>query len=196
MVLLGESAVGKSAIVTRFSTGKFQRNNATIGAAYVTKSIEYTDEENNVYRVHLEIWDTAGQERYRSLTPMYYRNTDVALVVFDVSRLQSLSMAHKWIDELNQYVENKGRDKINIVLIGNKVDLFTNEQERERTLAEIDEAFAPVSAKSGEGIDKLFEDIMKSIPKDQFELKEDANNNTESNTVNLNERSHKSSCNC
>lgn len=196
MVLLGESAVGKSAIVTRFSTGKFQRNNATIGAAYVTKSVEFKDGEDD-YKVQLEIWDTAGQERYRSLTPMYYRNTDVALVVFDLSRLQSLSMAHKWIDELNQYVENKGRERINIVLVGNKLDLLSSDDGiREETLGEIHQEFKPVSAKTGEGIDLIFEDIVKSIPRDQFELKEDANTRNTNNTVDLTTTRHSSTCSC
>lgn len=194
VVLLGESAVGKSAIVTRFSTGKYLRNNATIGAAYVTKDLEYI-RDGDVYQVRLEIWDTAGQERYRSLTPMYYRNTDVAIVVFDVSNLRSLSMAHKWIDELNTYVENKGRERINIVLVGNKMDLCSDE-ERSTLPQRVEEQFQAVSAKSGEGIEELFDHIVKGIPSDQFTLKSAAVEQPE-NVVNLNNKSVlQSTCNC
>lgn len=81
VVLLGDSSVGKTSLLNRLITDKFDPNLPnTIGAAFISK--EYTSNDRTV---RLDIWDTAGQERYKSLTPMYYRNAKEALVCFDLS---------------------------------------------------------------------------------------------------------------
>lgn len=104
-------------------------------------------------------------------------------------------MAHKWIDELNTYVENKGRERINIVLVGNKMDLCSDE-ERSTLPQRVEEQFQAVSAKSGEGIEELFDHIVKGIPSDQFTLKSAAVEQPD-NVVNLNNKSVlQSTCNC
>lgn len=163
LVLLGESSVGKSSIVTRYATGSFQKTNATIGAAFTTKTFELPGPDGVIKRVNLEIWDTAGQERYRSMAPMYFRNTDVALVVFDVTRAESLRKAQSWIDELNYYVEQDRRDDISIKLVGNKVDLDHSEV---GTIGGL--PLFLVSAKTGEGIIELIEGIAKEVPMSRF----------------------------
>ena len=81
LVLLGESAVGKSSLVLRFVKGQFHEyQESTIGAAFLTQTI-CLDEAT----VKFEIWDTAGQERYHSLAPMYYRGAQAAIVVYDIT---------------------------------------------------------------------------------------------------------------
>ena len=83
LVLLGESAVGKSSIVLRFVKDQFDSyRESTIGAAFLTQTISL--DENTT--VKFEIWDTAGQERYKSLAPMYYRNANCAVVVYDITQ--------------------------------------------------------------------------------------------------------------
>ncbi|CCF57421.1 hypothetical protein KAFR_0C04310 [Kazachstania africana CBS 2517] len=169
LVLLGESSVGKSSIVTRFVTGKFQKNNATIGAAFTSKSIKLDDYKE----VNLEIWDTAGQERYRSLAPMYYRETDVALVVFDVTNKRSLERAQSWIDELNFYIVSERQHAVKIMLVANKADLITGMD----IDTNVDLSFTKVSAKTGEGIQELFDQILSQIPEDSFRSPDHDNKN-------------------
>lgn len=92
LVILGDVAVGKSSIAQRFVNGKFVAlHEPTIGALFLTKKIQI-----NGYVVKFEIWDTAGQERYHALTPMYYRNANAAVVVFDVANSTSFERAQKW----------------------------------------------------------------------------------------------------
>ena len=117
MVLLGDTAVGKSCIVGRFIRNEFfEFQEPTIGAAFSTGKVELEDHD-----VHFEIWDTAGQERYRSLAPMYYRDTVVALVVYDITNYESWSELEYWVDELRKNTTNT-----TIILIGNKYDLVDN----------------------------------------------------------------------
>jgi small GTP-binding protein len=115
LVLLGEAAVGKSSVVLRFVSDEFQPNKEpTIGAAFLTQKCRL---EDRVLRY--EIWDTAGQERFHSLAPMYYRNAQAAVVVYDVTKASSLEKAKSWVKEL----QRQANPNIVIALAGNKVDL-------------------------------------------------------------------------
>ncbi|KAG8747251.1 hypothetical protein FRC10_001867 [Ceratobasidium sp. 414] len=115
LVLLGESAVGKSSVVMRFVNDEFQANKEpTIGAAFLTQKCRL---EDRVLRY--EIWDTAGQERFHSLAPMYYRNAQAAVVVYDVTKESTLEKAKTWVKEL----QRQASPNIVIALAGNKVDL-------------------------------------------------------------------------
>jgi small GTP-binding protein len=131
LVILGDVAVGKSSIAQRYSSiilkkiCKWEICCLTwadhryslfiyIGALFLTKKIAV-----NGCQVKFEIWDTAGQERYHALTPMYYRNANAAVIVFDVANKTSFERAQKWNSELIE----KGRPGIVIALCGNKIDL-------------------------------------------------------------------------
>jgi small GTP-binding protein len=115
LVLLGEAAVGKSSVVLRFVSDEFQANKEpTIGAAFLTQKCRL---EDRVLRY--EIWDTAGQERFHSLAPMYYRNAQAAVVVYDVTKASSLEKAKTWVKEL----QRQANPNIVIALAGNKIDL-------------------------------------------------------------------------
>ena len=124
IVLLGDSSVGKTSLVHRFTTNRFDTHTPnTIGAAFITKVFAH---ENHERKVKLEIWDTAGQERYRSLTPMYYRNARVALVCFDLSKFEStFNTAKYWIQQLELNNSSDSREKIEIRLVGTKRDLVS-----------------------------------------------------------------------
>merc|ERR1739841_297673 len=111
LVLLGDSAVGKSSLVLRFVRGQFfEYQESTIGAAFLTQTVALNDTT-----VKFEIWDTAGQERYHSLAPMYYRGAAAAVVVYDITNADSFQRAKSWVKEL----QRQGSPNIVIALAGN-----------------------------------------------------------------------------
>ncbi|KAK7962246.1 MICOS complex subunit MIC60 [Apiospora aurea] len=135
LVLLGESAVGKSSIVLRFVKDQFDSyRESTIGAAFLTQTISL--DENTT--VKFEIWDTAGQERYKSLAPMYYRNANCAVVVYDITQAASLDKAKSWVKEL----QRQANENIIIALAGNKLDLVTEQPDKRAVPAADAEAYA------------------------------------------------------
>jgi len=161
LVLLGESAVGKSSLVLRFVKGQFlDYQESTIGAAFLTQTVCLNDTT-----VKFEIWDTAGQERYHSLAPMYYRGAQAAIVVYDITNQDSFERAKNWVKEL----QRQGNPNIVIALAGNKVDLAAK-----RTVA-IEDAqayaeengilFMETSAKTAANVNELFVAIAKKLPK-------------------------------
>jgi len=128
LVLLGEAAVGKSSLVLRFVNNDFQENKEpTIGAAFLTQKCRLEDKV-----IKFEIWDTAGQERFHSLAPMYYRNAQAAVVVYDVTKAASLDKAKSWVKEL----QRQANPNIVIALAGNKIDLVQPAEESEEDPAE------------------------------------------------------------
>ncbi|KAJ8084178.1 Vacuolar protein sorting-associated protein 21 [Marasmius tenuissimus] len=143
LVLLGEAAVGKSSVVLRFVSNEFQPNKEpTIGAAFLTQKCRL---EDRVLRY--EIWDTAGQERFHSLAPMYYRNAQAAVVVYDVTKGSSLEKAKSWVKEL----QRQANPNIVIALAGNKVDLVQPSPSTSGTQSESeDEADDAATATPGE----------------------------------------------
>ncbi|SMN19259.1 similar to Saccharomyces cerevisiae YOR089C VPS21 Rab family GTPase required for endocytic transport and for sorting of vacuolar hydrolases [Maudiozyma saulgeensis] len=193
VVLLGDSSVGKSSLVMRYVIGKFQTSNATIGAAFMTKTIQLNGDKE----VTLEIWDTAGQERYRSLTPMYYRGTDVAIIVYDVTSPISLSHAETWIDELKSYVDTeRNSSALKIILAANKADLVDGYQQPEELKKSRSENFFVVSAKSGDGIEELFDGVVGDLPDEMF-IKH--SQTVENETIQIDKKFYNidtSSCNC
>jgi len=161
LVLLGDSAVGKSSLVLRFVKKQFyEYQESTIGAAFLTQTVNVKD-----YIVKFEIWDTAGQERYHSLAPMYYRGAAAAVVVYDLTNRQSYVRAKSWVKEL----QRQGNPNIVIALAGNKFDLQDKRQidpEEARTYADENGIFfMETSAKTDHNVTGLFETIAIKLPK-------------------------------
>lgn len=194
LVLLGDSSVGKSSIVHRFVKDTFdQLRESTIGAAFLSQSIKIKDPNSGEdVMIKFEIWDTAGQERYKSLAPMYYRNANAALVVYDVTEADSLVKAQSWVNELKQKV---GDDNLVIHLVGNKVDLV--EEEPAKRVVSMEDAttyateekllFKEVSAKTGLNIKDVFQTIGEKLYEiKQIELAKNPNNNNNGDQVNIN----------
>ncbi|KAL5798658.1 hypothetical protein ACOSQ2_003478 [Xanthoceras sorbifolium] len=97
IVLIGDSAVGKSNLLSRFARNEFDNNSkTTIGVEFQTQVVEIDGKE-----VKAQIWDTAGQERFRAVTSAYYRGAVGALVVYDITRKSSFDSVQRWLDELS-----------------------------------------------------------------------------------------------
>lgn len=180
LVLLGEAAVGKSSLVLRFVNNDFQENKEpTIGAAFLTQKCNLPTRT-----IKFEIWDTAGQERFASLAPMYYRNAQAALVVYDLTKPTSLIKAKHWVAEL----QRQASPGIVIALVGNKLDLTNDSAGSGDAAAGGDDAedsgdarkvsteeakayaeeegllFFETSAKTGTNVTEVFTAIANAIP--------------------------------
>ncbi|CAH9104448.1 unnamed protein product [Cuscuta europaea] len=115
VVLIGDSGVGKSNLLSRFTRNEFNlESKSTIGVEFATRSIRVDDKV-----VKAQIWDTAGQERYRAITSAYYRGAVGALLVYDVTRHVTFENVARWLKELRDHTDQN----IVIMLVGNKADL-------------------------------------------------------------------------
>ena len=153
VVLVGDSQVGKTCIISRLVNDVFKTNNpATIGAAFQTFTVSTA-----TGTVALQIWDTAGQEKYRSLTPMYYRAAEIAILCYDVTNARSLEAMEQWTNELVE----KAPPNMQLIIVGNKIDLAEERVIDKATAASFASKhgavhYAEVSAKTGEGVKELF----------------------------------------
>ena len=153
IVILGDTSVGKSSILYRYYHDKFNDNfETTIGASFYSKDI---------MNIKFQMWDVAGQERYKSLTPMYYRNADIALIIFDITNIETFTKAKYWINELEKYISTP----IKNILIGNKYDLIENEKVSYNMIKEYCASnnlnFFYTSAKTNFNINEIFDYVAK-----------------------------------
>lgn len=165
VVLLGESAVGKSSLVLRFVKREFHEyQESTIGAAFLTQTVQIDDTT-----VKFEIWDTAGQERYHSLAPMYYRGAQAALIVYDITSKESFLKAQNWVREL----QRQANANIVIALVGNKLDLASKRNVENSEAKEYAEEnnllFMETSAKTAINVVEVFTAIATRLPKGETE---------------------------
>ncbi|GJQ09108.1 hypothetical protein GpartN1_g6616.t1 [Galdieria partita] len=160
LVFLGDQAVGKTSIITRFMYDKFDNNyQATIGIDFLSKTMYLEDRT-----VRLQLWDTAGQERFRSLIPSYIRDSSVAVIVYDVTHRASFLSVNRWLEE----VKNERGDDVVLVLVGNKTDQAERRQvsteEGEAKAKEYGIMFMETSAKAGFNVKALFRKIASALP--------------------------------
>jgi Ras-related protein Rab-6A len=166
LVLLGDAAVGKTSIITRFAFDEFKTNyRVTIGVDFVARTLHL-----NNRAVRLQLWDTAGQERYRALVPSYVRDSSAAIVVYDVSSRESFENTDAWINVVR---EERGEDNVLIMLVGNKTDLQENRQvslgEGEAKARKLGIMFVETSAKGGFNVKGLFRKLAAGLPSEQAE---------------------------
>jgi len=115
VVLIGDSGVGKSNLLSRFTRNEFNlESKSTIGVEFATRSIQVDGKT-----IKAQIWDTAGQERYRAITSAYYRGAVGALLVYDIAKHLTYENVERWLRELRDHADAN----IVIMLVGNKSDL-------------------------------------------------------------------------
>jgi Ras-related protein Rab-6A len=165
-VILGDQNVGKTALVQRASTGDFEDQiKSTVGATYTTMTVNHLEGT-----VKLHVWDTAGQENFRSLVPIYFRDAVCALVVFDLTQIESFRNLDYWVTTLRT-----SSPRTVVGIIGNKVDLADN---RVVPLEEVQEFmnmakvafYEETSAVTGQGVHGLFTRLFDCLT--EFERQE------------------------
>ncbi|MFX0075625.1 MAG: Rab family GTPase [Candidatus Hermodarchaeota archaeon] len=158
--VFGDSGVGKSTLINRYITAKFDQNlKSTIGAAILIKFIE-----TESLRITLQIWDFAGEDRFSSLLPSYATGSSAAIFMFDISNRESIANIDSWILTFNKGLNGRGAT-YPLIIVGGKLDL----KER-RTLNEDDIAtvltvrdnydYLECSSKTGENVDLLFQTLI------------------------------------
>ena len=185
IVLIGDSSVGKTNILSKYLTDEFDpESKATVGVEFGTKNFKI---ENNIVKV--QIWDTAGQERYRSITNAYYKGAKGSLLIYDITNKKSFDNLEKWISDLKTNAD----DKISIILIGNKSDLENKRVisiEEGKKKAELHQfAFMETSALNGNNIKKAFNELIMDVYKNNhqtFEKQAKVQINSDKNSIELN----------
>ena len=188
IIFLGDQGVGKSSILNRFSQDKFEQEyQATIGLDFHSKNATI-----NGANIRLLLYDTAGQEKFKSLIPMYIRDANIIIVVYDITIKDSFTHTSHWVNETKDL---KREDAI-FVLVGNKIDLDDKRQvsikDGSSFANEKEFIFFEVSAKTGEGVQELFNNnIFPEMAKkfkivgDDEDENDKANQNTDSQDHNI-----------
>ena len=178
IVLIGDTCVGKSCILVRFSDDVFVENYVTtIGVDFRFKTMIV---KNKIAKI--QIWDTAGQERYRSITTAYYRGAAAIIICCDSTNKESFYNVNNWIDEISKYTD-KDVDKL---VLMNKCDLVEERQIDKNDISKFEKESGlkvmEVSAKTGNGIEKAFEYIIEKLI-DKNEKKNDSSMTLQTGTV-------------
>ncbi|KAK8691655.1 hypothetical protein V6N13_075156 [Hibiscus sabdariffa] len=159
IVLIGDSGVGKSNILSRFTRNEFcLESKSTIGVEFATRTLQVEGKT-----VKAQIWDTAGQERYRAITSAYYRGAVGALLVYDITKRQTFDNVLRWLRELRDHADSN----IVIMMAGNKSDLKhlrAVSTEDAQGLAESESlSFMETSALEAYNIEKAFQTVLLDI---------------------------------
>ncbi|KAJ9100112.1 Ras- protein Rab-11A [Naganishia cerealis] len=159
VVLIGDSGVGKSNLLSRFTRDEFNlESKSTIGVEFATRSINVDGKT-----VKAQIWDTAGQERYRAITSAYYRGAVGALLVYDIAKQQTFQNVTRWLKELRDHADAN----IVIMLVGNKSDLrhlrAVSTEEAKHFAEENNLSFIETSALDASNVETAFQNILGEI---------------------------------
>ena len=160
LIFLGDQNVGKSCILNRFMNDTFiEEYQATIGLDFQSKNVQIDNQD-----IHLLLYDTAGQEKFRSLIPMYTRDSNIILLVYEINNKDSFIHLPDWLNDLS----NVNKDDVIFALVGNKIDLEEKREvstEEGKSYAEQNGfIFHEVSAKTGDGFSDLFyKDLFEKI---------------------------------
>ena len=159
VVLLGEGYVGKTSLILRYTQNFFSgERTQTTQAAYVSKTVPLDKKEYT-----LNIWDTAGQEKYQALTPIYYRDSQGAILVYDVTQPQSFERVKIDVKNITDMLD----DKCVIIIVGNKMDLVDQSSlettEMKQYAESINAQLCFTSCLTGDGVDNVFVELTKQM---------------------------------
>ena len=172
VVLLGESGVGKTCIINKFTSGIFDPEVVTsLSAQFISKSIEFKEINQTI---KFDIWDTAGQEKFRSLAKIFYKDAKVICLCYDITSKKSFNELKDYWYEQQVKLNSDGQPIFAVV--ANKIDLYETQQvsdeEGKAFAREINGIFQATSAKSDAGISNLFENIGKKFFDPNFDTNE------------------------
>ena len=160
VIMIGDLAVGKTSILNRFIKNEFNNSyTSTIGVEFSAKNIII----DNINECRLKIWDTSGEERFRSITKQYFKDTQGAFLIFDLTKKSTFDKLNVWLEDLN----DNAPENVSIILVGNKMDI----KDRKIYLSDDAKKFAlknkmpyiEVSAKEGTNVVYLFETLCKKL---------------------------------
>ncbi|XP_050315890.1 ras-related protein Rab-35 [Anthonomus grandis grandis] len=189
LLIIGDSGVGKSSLLLRFSDNTFTGSYiTTIGVDFKIKTVTIDGQ-----RVKLQIWDTAGQERFRTITSTYYRGTHGVVIVYDVTNGETFANVKRWLHEIDQNCE-----VVNRVLVGNKNDT----PDRKVVLTEDAQRFADTmniqlfetSAKDNINVEEMFMVITRLVLKTKLEIKEQNDSKDIVNIRDTRKKTRKNKC--
>ena len=161
VVLVGESGVGKTSIISQFTAHKFDPHRETsLSAQFISKTIEFQDLGK---AIKFDIWDTVGQEKYRALAEIFYRDAKVIVFVYDITTPFSFEeLKNYWYEE----TKSKSTGKALLAVVANKIDLYNEQKvsnnEGQEFAEKIGAIFQTTSAQSDSGITTLFDNIGKT----------------------------------
>lgn len=196
VVLVGDSGVGKSNLISRFTRGEFHlESKSTIGVEFATRSINVEGKT-----IKAQIWDMAGQERYRAITSAYYRGAVGALLVYDITRPTTFENVERWLRELRDH----GDPSITIALVGNKSDLSNLRKvsiEKAQEFADREnfyfvETSAADATNVEDGFQKILADIYWSMNKKAQNLGENDDDDDLNGRISLTDRTESSKKPC
>ena len=195
LLIIGDSTVGKTSILSRFANGIFNSNYlATVGLDSFTKD-EIIDDKT----VRIKIWDTAGQERYKSLTKGFFRNAEGVMLVYDVTNSETYENLKFWLQSIKNNT-SPDMGEIPIILIGNKIDCEDREvkvEEAENFWKEQGYPYFETSAKTGENIDNTIKYLVKKVINIKDGKKDDGNENIKIEKKDINKNNEEAKkCGC
>ncbi|CEG79597.1 Putative Ras-like protein Rab-8A [Rhizopus microsporus] len=181
LLLIGDSGVGKSCLLLRFSDDSFTPSFiTTIGIDFKIRTIELDGK-----RIKLQIWDTAGQERFRTITTAYYRGAMGILLVYDVTDERSFSNVRNWFSNIEQHAS----EGVNKILIGNKSDMEEKRviltKQGQELANELGIRFMETSAKANIGVEEAFFDLARDIKKRLIDTQQQAQQTRQREEVKL-----------
>ena len=190
ILLLGDSAVGKSCLLLRYCENSFQESHlTTIGLDFRLKTVNLEDKR----KIKVQIWDTAGEDRFRAITRNYYRGANGIILMYDVTDQKSFEHIRDWVEKIKE----DAVEEIIIYLVGNKIDLnnkriITNE-EGKKLAAEYNIKYYETSVKNSIGVEEVFLSLIKEMD----DLFLEKNNKEVENPVNFNVKNkNKNKKNC
>jgi|MGYP006427279231 small GTP-binding protein len=166
VVILGDSAIGKTSLIQRYISGRADIQNSTLGAVFVKLEHNFKNEQGKNFNLPIQFWDTAGQERYNALIPMYVRDADFIILAFDLTNTVSFINLYRWLNFGNNTVKNT-----QFVLVGCKNDLTNIRRVTDEEIESFikknlpSSKFFKCSAMTGENIHELFLHIKLGLEK-------------------------------
>lgn len=156
MIIIGDSGVGKSALLTQYTRGTFNEVN-------VEFAIHHIEIDNR--RIRLQLWDTAGQERFHPITKSFYKETDCCFIAYDATNRESFNNLDIWMNEIKTMIKNQVTNDCSLIILGNKCDLSEKVVKSSEALEFAQRngniPFFEVSAKTGLNVQKAFEKVVR-----------------------------------